>query len=167
MRHFERLSPRRGGPGRVGASRAVVSRGPGRGWGLEVDGDAGAVVGHDYVAVEGSCDLGFEELLRPISWESLLRHIALRPFPVADGNRRRRRNLCPTGNSRRACCAARRPRLRWRVAILAVGAARPSPIILVSAVAALLALTWLRLSALFLARGGRLRVLEQGAIELE
>ncbi len=53
------------------------------------------------------------------------------------------------------------------VAILAVGAARPSPIILVSAVSALLALTWLRLFTLFLAQGGRLRVLDQGAIEPE
>nr|MDJ0497729.1 low temperature requirement protein A [Acidimicrobiia bacterium] len=53
------------------------------------------------------------------------------------------------------------------VAILAVGAARPSPIILVSAVSALLALTWLRLFTLFLAQGGRLRVLDQGAIERE
>jgi len=53
------------------------------------------------------------------------------------------------------------------VAILAVGAARPSPIILVSAVSVLLALTWLRLFTLFLAEGGRLRVLEHGAINPE
>lgn len=53
------------------------------------------------------------------------------------------------------------------VAILAVGAARPSPIILVSAVSVLLALTWLRLFTLYLAQGGRLRVLEQEAIGLE
>ena len=51
------------------------------------------------------------------------------------------------------------------VAIFAVGAARPSPIILVSAVSVLLALTWLRLFTLFLAQGGRLRVLEHRAIE--
>ncbi|MBT8198780.1 MAG: low temperature requirement protein A [Acidimicrobiia bacterium] len=53
------------------------------------------------------------------------------------------------------------------VAILAVGAARPSPIILVSAVSVLLALTWLRLFTLFLAQGGRLRVLEHTAIEVK
>lgn len=53
------------------------------------------------------------------------------------------------------------------VAILAVGAVRPSPIILVSAVSLVLALTWWRLFTLFLAQGGRLRVLEPGATELE
>jgi low temperature requirement protein LtrA len=53
------------------------------------------------------------------------------------------------------------------VAILAVGAARPSPIVLVSAVSVVLAMTWLRLFTLFLAQGGRLRVLESGAVELE
>ena len=53
------------------------------------------------------------------------------------------------------------------VAILAVGAARPSPIVLVSAVSLLLGLTWLRLFILFLAQGGRLRVLDPAAIEPE
>ena len=53
------------------------------------------------------------------------------------------------------------------VAILLVGALRPSPIILVSAVSVLLALTWLRLFALFLAQGGRLRVLDEGAAETD
>jgi low temperature requirement protein LtrA len=52
-------------------------------------------------------------------------------------------------------------------AILAVGAVRPSPIILVSAVSLVLGLTWWRLFTLFLAQGGRLRVLEPGATELE
>ena len=42
------------------------------------------------------------------------------------------------------------------VAILAVGAALPFPIILVSAVSEVLALTWLRLLTLFLAQGERL-----------
>jgi low temperature requirement protein LtrA len=53
------------------------------------------------------------------------------------------------------------------VAILAVGAVRPSPIILVSAVSLVLALTWWRLFTLFLAQGGRLRVLEPAATEFE
>ncbi len=53
------------------------------------------------------------------------------------------------------------------VAILLVGAVRPSPIILVSAVSVLLALTWLRLFALFLAQGGRLRVLDEGAAKTD
>lgn len=53
------------------------------------------------------------------------------------------------------------------VAILAVGAARPSSIIPVSAVSVILLLAWLRLFTLFLAQRGRLRVLETGATELE
>ena len=53
------------------------------------------------------------------------------------------------------------------VGILALGAARPSPIVLVSAVSVVLAVTWLRLFAIFLSHGGRLRVLEHGAVELE
>lgn len=53
------------------------------------------------------------------------------------------------------------------VAILAIGAARPSPIILVSAVSVLLFLTWLRLFVLFLAEGGRLISLQPGTAELE
>lgn len=51
--------------------------------------------------------------------------------------------------------------------ILAVGAARPSPIILVSAVSVVLALTWLRLFTLYLAQGGQLRVLDPAAVEPE
>ena len=51
------------------------------------------------------------------------------------------------------------------VVILAVGAARPSPIILVSVISVVLALTWTRLFVLFLAQGGRLRMLEVGSID--
>ena len=53
------------------------------------------------------------------------------------------------------------------VAVLAVGAVRPSPIVLVSAVSVVLAMTWWRLFTLFLAQGGRLRILDQGAVEAE
>jgi low temperature requirement protein LtrA len=53
------------------------------------------------------------------------------------------------------------------VAVLVVGAARPSPIVLVAVVSALLALTWLRLFTLYLAQGGSLRVLEGESIETD
>ncbi len=51
--------------------------------------------------------------------------------------------------------------------ILVVGAARPSPIILVTAVSVVLALTWFRLFTLYLAKGGQLRVLDPAAVEPE
>ncbi len=49
------------------------------------------------------------------------------------------------------------------VAILAIGAARPTPIVLVATVSLLLAMTWFRMFALFLVLGGVPGVLRQAA----
>jgi low temperature requirement protein LtrA len=51
------------------------------------------------------------------------------------------------------------------VVVLVIGAARPSPLVLVTAVSTVLVVTWLWLFVVFLATGGVLRTLDEGGLD--